>query len=250
MDRRLIRSLSVAAAARRAIARRALVLGFAAANICTVAVAWGIAIGYWPNHDSRFEGEKVLADGRSVRYGCSSGFGSEFYVWGIDPPYDQASRDAAAELFPVRYGRRDPTWGPLLEAWRGELGGTPVSASQRRIGLPFRCMAMWSETVPGGTRQHSWTAGRAWLAEWRGWHSPLAGIPLRPTWLTFAANVLVYWLLVQFLIFVAFFLNSQRRIHRGRCPLCNYEMADRLLSDGCPECGWRRAGTTGGVART
>ena len=76
--------------------------------------------------------------------------------------------------------------------------------------------------------------------------SPMAGFvwfPYRPIW----SGLIVNTLLFAFVIFVCVTtiraIRHGSRMLRGRCPICNYELAFDF-SDGCPECGWRKEPTT------
>jgi len=68
-------------------------------------------------------------------------------------------------------------------------------------------------------------------------------LPLRPMCPGFAINTLFYAIILWLLIPGPFVLRRLIRIKRGRCPRCGYDLR-HALSGGCPECGWKREGTS------
>lgn len=260
--RSIVRSLSMSVATRRTLRLRTLLPSAVLAVVLTVLSAWIPAYFALSKNFQKFGNERSLGDGRTVHYSGHAVLGRETYVWGIDrePTAEQLSEpisdesrkmvDSINEFLRARKPR-DPTWGPLKSAWEGRRGGLPITAIQSRAGLPFLSMAMWSEHDDvRNVREYSWTGGRALIARWKGSVGTNQGVPLLPMWPGFAANVLIYFLAMQSLVCTWYLWWARRRILAGRCPFCNYEMNDRLLSDGCPECGWRRAGRAGGTARS
>ncbi|MEO1512685.1 MAG: hypothetical protein AAFU70_11480, partial [Planctomycetota bacterium] len=64
-------------------------------------------------------------------------------------------------------------------------------------------------------------------------------LPLRPIWTGLAVNTSFYGLLVFGLVSLVNGARRYRRLKRGRCPACGYDLGFDLRG-GCPECGWRR----------
>lgn len=179
----------------------------------------------------------VLDDGRRVQFVRTTSFWDEQYFWGIDvasgDPTESALRDlsATASL---------PTWGPLSQALQGKRDGLVMTAYQRAAGLPLRAMTMNCERDDNGTMTYSWTWRPELLAQILGWKNARTGIPLGILPTRFLLNLGVYWLLISSVQLLGLGLRGCHRIRWGRCPICSYEMMDRLLLDGCPECGWSR----------
>lgn len=123
--------------------------------------------------------------------------------------------------------------------WREEVRGWPWPAlalvvsdsgpmrSIRTVdpsGLPRNAVAyrhLWQ--LPD-----SWTRIRAWL------HTD--SLPLRPHWPGFIACTLTYGLGWFLLLFGPGLFRQMRRIHRGACLACGYDLR-ATTEDRCPECG-------------
>jgi hypothetical protein len=68
-------------------------------------------------------------------------------------------------------------------------------------------------------------------------------LPYRPIWPGFAINTLFYAAILWLLFAAPFALRRRRRIKRGLCPACGYDLRGRASDSHanlCPECGWRR----------
>jgi hypothetical protein len=66
------------------------------------------------------------------------------------------------------------------------------------------------------------------------------GFPLRPIWPGFAINTVLYAAILYMLLAAPFALRRWRRIKRGLCPKCGYDLRGRgNAADAatCPECG-------------
>lgn len=61
-------------------------------------------------------------------------------------------------------------------------------------------------------------------------------LPLRPKWMPFAINTIVYATLLWLLIAGPLLLREVRRFRRGCCPACGYDLR-HAEHDACPECG-------------
>ena len=63
-------------------------------------------------------------------------------------------------------------------------------------------------------------------------------LPLRPIWPAFAINTVFYAVGLWGLFAAPFALRRRRRIRRGLCPKCAYDLRNRPTdSTTCPECG-------------
>jgi len=70
-------------------------------------------------------------------------------------------------------------------------------------------------------------------------------LPAHPIWPGFAINTVFYALVLWLLLAAPFALRRRRRIKRGLCPKCAYDLRGRGGSSGaCAECGAAFAGAT------
>jgi len=65
--------------------------------------------------------------------------------------------------------------------------------------------------------------------------------PLLPIWPGFAINTIFYAGIVWLLSAIAATIKRGRRLRRGLCPLCAYDMRGSIQMGTCPECGWSTA---------
>jgi hypothetical protein len=68
-------------------------------------------------------------------------------------------------------------------------------------------------------------------------------LPTAPIWPGFAINTLLYGVILWLLFAATGMVRRRRRIERGLCPRCTYDLRG-ALADGCPECGWKRREAT------
>lgn len=71
-------------------------------------------------------------------------------------------------------------------------------------------------------------------------HAAHIWLPYIPIWSGLVINTLFYAALVATLGYMHIRIRNARRMLRGRCPYCAYEMHHHF-THGCPECGWRRS---------
>ncbi len=71
-------------------------------------------------------------------------------------------------------------------------------------------------------------------------------VPTRPIWSGLVLNTLFYALIFWILGSITRAYRHARRMHKGRCPMCSYELGF-VFVDGCPECGWRKEGNKPGA---
>jgi hypothetical protein len=64
--------------------------------------------------------------------------------------------------------------------------------------------------------------------------------PYQPIWSGMALNTILYGLLFSFISSTNRAYCHARRMRRGCCPMCNYDLSFDH-SHGCSECGWRKA---------
>ena len=70
-------------------------------------------------------------------------------------------------------------------------------------------------------------------------HAQHVLLPYRPIWSGFLFNSLIYTLIIVVCAWILRSIRHARRMHRGHCPFCTYEL-NHDFREGCPECGWRR----------
>ena len=68
-------------------------------------------------------------------------------------------------------------------------------------------------------------------------------VPYRPIYSGFIFNTLFYALIMWMLLSIKRAYRHTRRLHKGTCPMCAYDLLFDLRS-GCSECGWRKPNST------
>jgi len=67
--------------------------------------------------------------------------------------------------------------------------------------------------------------------------------PFRPIWTGMLINTAFYAIVFWILLSIKRAYRHARRMHKGKCPICCYELGFVFI-DGCPECGWRKKSTS------
>lgn len=123
--------------------------------------------------------------------------------------------------------------------WRGQ-SAMPKGADyyewiERGVGFPFICFFKWQEESmpiqgaielpdPFGLSEH-----------WPG--QPTRGLPYLPIWPNLIANT-VFWGGVWWcVLFVPAVIRRRRRVKRGQCAACGYDLSANAAGTSCPECG-------------
>jgi hypothetical protein len=131
-------------------------------------------------------------------------------------------------------------WSPsALSAPRLPVSAVAMDDARGWPLLALRCQLL--VRYPAG-KQHLHTIGGIELPRSpRGahWWFGVRALPLIPIWPNFAVNASLYAAAIWFVIHVLRALRRLGRVKRGLCPCCGYDIL-RDLSQGCPECGWRR----------
>jgi hypothetical protein len=99
-----------------------------------------------------------------------------------------------------------------------EFGGRTLHATTIRLdraGLPLRSIGWKAQTDLGNSQEL---------------------LPMRPIWPGFAINTVFYAAVLWVLFAAPFALRKWRRIKRGRCPKCGYDLRGSETRT-CPECG-------------
>ena len=149
----------------------------------------------------------------------------------------------AAPLDPAEFDSIPMTTLPH-GAWRSGVrsaAATPGLAfgfwNMQAYGWPRRClMGGFAKCTPGTQVNLGW------------WDNPLGlkatSLPIRPIWPGLIVNTglfgTAWFALLGLLSLAAKALRHRRRIRRGHCPRCTYDLRSEF-SSGCPECGWNRA---------
>jgi len=220
-----------------------LVLGSA----CTLAVTWIVAL--------RCESPpaSTAAPTFSHEFGAAWYVRSEESFWRTRVEATAMSEWAAAGM---RAGELDPM--PRWSATRQPPSGEQLQQriTEHAFGWPARCMRYHLVyPLAGGARGRPPTLVDA--ADWPQWAvrfgAPQPGTRradnMRPTRLDasgFSVNSIAYAMALA-LVWLAVLgsvrgVRHIRRIARGRCPRCAYDLRGALTA-GCPECGWRREST-------
>lgn len=69
-------------------------------------------------------------------------------------------------------------------------------------------------------------------------HATYIWFPYQPIWSGLIINTLIYGVLLWILLYILRSIRHDRRLHKGTCPYCAYELGFNYAT-GCPECGWR-----------
>ena len=199
--------------------------------ICNVAVAWGFAIasrfgdmGEFSQIGNAADGDTVVIVWRKVG-GAIAAF--EHGGWATHREYGELWAEPA-DL---------PTW-PSVERYSDDI------TCEAAFGMPLLAVEYWCDPglrVYGGMNVGVRTSAPRL-------HDGNV-LPLRPLWPGFAINTVFYALVLWLLFAAPFALRRRRRIKRGLCPKCAYDLRGSRrgphpnpLPEGegetvCPECG-------------
>ena len=201
---------------RRLVLLLLLLMGGAIVN---VAVAWGCTIGF-PSRAREIEeseAESTLAQWSSID---RSGY--EF-------TNVQGSRTVA-------FGWQMTVVNLMLIDTDVELGSArndSVMLFAQTAGWPTMCL-----TCAFASRQDVGGGGLGIPKPLNWYPNDLRLLPTRPIWPRFAINTVFYAVVVWLLFAAPFALRRRRRIKRGLCPKCAYDLRGTPSdATACPECG-------------
>jgi hypothetical protein len=220
---------------------RLTVLALLAGILLSIGVAWLCASTsrYYSKDKTRHNLIRIR-DGRIVGYVGQISLVETTYHWGIEPGINRSSVNGL-EITELGEAVGLPRWGPLAEALDGYPSRVVGSSFQRAYGLPFRSLFASAETDLRGRDVYSNAVKPEWLTASTWWHGTQTGLPIGILPLGMLFNVVVFGMLFCIVCLIYMCMCTCKRLRKGKCPLCKYEMGDLLVSLGCPECGWNRA---------
>lgn len=124
-------------------------------------------------------------------------------------------------------------WVPAWLGWPSPAAGSVSAWATAASGWPFRCMV--SHRI--GPEAQNDVRGALRLDRSIKW--PVRCLPLLPYWPGLALNALAYGLSLWCVRWAIPGLRRWRRLRRGGCPACGYDLHGSA-APGCPECGWGR----------
>ena len=211
---------------------------------CVLRTTWGrwedlftVEVGSWPLTSPRWEVAGEMTFGATVitsSLECDwKPFSNEFHIGsGYDPIETWLPRWA----FP-RAARPDDLH-PTCDWHLAETAsGWPFLAAYSSM--------LWKLLGPGGEGSGAEIDAKIYGGITGPWLQPPEtewwqfALPLKPLWLGFALDTLVYGALWGGLLLVPRLGRRFVRFSRGCCGSCGYDLRGEF-SSGCPECGWRR----------
>ena len=182
--------------------------------IVNVAVAWGFSLRSWQSG----LGQEWLADDASIewwRQNAPPGF----------PPLPVTMYESQS------LGYR----GLMLYETEGLDAGCEFLGFRTGHGWPLVSLE-WTSWINRQLR----TVENRYMIEWDRWPSAKGTsrkIPLRPLWSGFALNTVFYAFLISLMFAALIGVRRRRRIRRGLCPKCAYDLRGTRGATACPECG-------------
>ena len=212
-------------------------------TILNVAVAWGCVKWRHPRDDGPTVGEQIvdpepvevldphLGRIKELRAAMAFVWWSPGYMlmesWPV--PHEVDHRQPVPSVADIA-----PTWTPLACALRKgkcdvlkdqvtEAGGWPMLSLFRTVDPRPPVSQTWMQRLLGD-RETELVPGYQ------------RGLPTRIIWLGFAINTAFYAAILWLFFAFPFTLRRWRRIKRGLCPACGYDLRGST-SQTCPECG-------------
>jgi hypothetical protein len=186
-----------------------------------VAMAWGLALSGPENRNVEAVGEFVETDDPAWFLRVVDEFGSRFV-------YAQAGYSSAARAVDV------PHWSYASKALTARDADDFVIVIEQARGWP--CLAMFGRITQGGLESEK-TDGILNSPVFAKKNRMFSGnLPCKPIWPGFAINTIFYAAIVWGLFAVPGFIKRRRRIKRGLCQSCGYDLR-RSLNTICAECG-------------
>lgn len=207
---------------------RVMLISLIAGAACTVAVSWGVAL-------------YVLASPMVVQ---PMGSLSDSLAWPRPAPRDwpaptQLLLCEATGLNVTVWSRIGPSQpGDDVWSWHRLTTGLPLRAMIAESGgsAVLQVHPPIQTSATGGAWQQGVDLPRSLGLALRTWQSRL---PLRPLWPGFAANTVVYAIVVAMVWRGPGRVRGWLRRRHGRCAGCGYDLAGLASGTTCPECGER-----------
>lgn len=251
----------------RALCRVSIALAFGVLTAAgsAVALALFMPLEMYPRQDSYI----FLAGGRAwnavqrARFGVWNLWWSEInaaYMLPPPPPGAAGPPDPSIPTTPegwARYAREDrktggpptppaphddpPSWGTFVfggSAPNGVGVGTDHGFGWPRPALWYRVRGASSGRVASATGlEGGLLLSAAAMLEVRGYG--FRALPLRLCWPGLLIDSALFTVLWSLALYAPSAIRRRRRLRRGLCPRCAYDL-NHNLSSGCPECGWGR----------
>lgn len=117
-----------------------------------------------------------------------------------------------------------------------------MSGIELAIGWPFLALSQWQHEDQSGkvSRSVSLPTPAMFQSRFEGMYGQLTGLPVIPIWRGYLLDAVFYGLVWTVLLSALRHGRRYRRVLRGNCPLCRYDLRHDF-STGCPECGWRKS---------
>jgi len=212
--------------------------------VTTVAVAWGFAV----------RGVKISGTARFIEYGPFAGAnGSAGWVvtsevrWpggklrtipGVEPTFSLRANDLIGQGTTLPIPAFGDGWGRGYDALTASMARSGADlVIERSHGWPLFALWLEGERFGPGTMR---MGGIPLPARWGGPTAPnyyvfAKVLPLRPLWGGFAINTAVYAALFAVPVCGWPMARARRRMKRGLCVRCGYDLAGAGI---CSECGW------------
>jgi hypothetical protein len=214
--------------------------------IVNVAVAWALLslrydtwsgdseddlLGYWPEHEPV---EDVLTQSA---WGVCEVEVHHFDFTNVLLTHESVGTKAVPHWCCVRHLPRNWTDGPdwYSDTYFDTAWGWPTLSLHSCTQYGHVWNAAGDDTEAEPVRTHGgvltgWLDGDSWRRDY--------ALPLIPIWPGFAINTVFYAAVLWMLFAAPFALRKWRRIRRGLCPKCGYDLRNRPMDAAvCPECG-------------
>jgi len=223
--------------------------------IATVVVSWGLAL----------RGVDAGAPVRYVEYGPFTGEdGREGWLLSVERSRAGRKMRSMPGVTPT-WSLRGPGFDPrsserpigaVGDGWGRGYDALVAGAGTGGTALVFEHAYGWPRPalwfgggLPGAGRL--WAGGIELPEKWSGAAAGgdpalVRALPVRPIWEGLAISTAFYALVFAVPLIGWPVLRTRRRLERGQCPRCGYDLAGAA---DCSECGWNRAGPVAESAR-
>lgn len=182
----------------------------------------------WLTDWERSGGARPYDVAEGIRYQRKDGFMSTEWEGKRRGPF----REEQIRAYEERPSMREVTSDPRPRYARIEIVGERGEAAVYGVGWPFvAAFAVNTEGDSPSIRGTPMWEPRLWGETWF--------VPLQPRWFGLVVNAIFYGALVLAMLAALRWWRVRRRIKRGRCGACAYELGDGVTT--CPECGLGRS---------